>query len=57
MKYQSSIDKENLENIDKDILEDIDINKVILENINMHIDIAKDILGRKINFSAGLKLF
>ena len=57
MKYQSSIDKENLENIDKDILEDIDINKGILENINMHIDIAKDILGKKINFSAGLRLF
>ena len=43
------IDKDNLGNI----VIDIDINKKILENIDIH----KDILGKKIIFSADLKLF
>ena len=55
------IDKANLENIniaidiEKDNLENIDIDKDYLENID--IDIDKDILGKKIIFSADLRLF
>ena len=58
-----NIDKENLENIniDKDILEniDIDIDKGILGNIDIDIDIDidKDILGKKSSFSADFRVF
>ena len=40
--------------IDNYNLENIDIGKDILENINIIIDIDKDILGKKIDFSADL---
>ena len=36
---------------------DIDIDKVILENIDINIDIDKDILGKNSFFSAEMRVF
>ena len=47
---------DRIHNLSSDYLENFDIDKDILENIDINIDIDKDMLGKKIHFSADLRL-